>query len=722
MTAEPPRWSWAGTLWVVQQLRHELGEEIVADVLDRHREAAGLVLEPWRDPPRRDSTLAARLTSHLTHNWAIQRPLFEAWAALLAELLEVGGFRVMVPNLGELDRESVVVLKTLARTSTPRLVVGWERRPRPQELDARGLCWELPARYVVESTCSLLRAPGAELVELPEDDGNEALAPIPIPSTSVTPETELWTSLSAAVGSPEPALVDRGRRFVRGRFHAFGFRSVVRLGLAFLEHVDGLEPEAAAELHHLVALSAHNQQFGSDGNLRLADFLRQAFARALEDERRPDVRCALLYRLAVTDGRRRRDVEAAATWADAAVSAASDDRLSIFDSAYQGAWARNIRSLVSMRRKQKRLARQDTLEGYRLLDRLRGVEGNEVGARARDFDASQALLAGSSATLCFLAGDWQGALEWRRRGEEIELRHPGVGRYEAQTWVDLHRARYQLVEALSRAEQGLASAREERDAFVEYRFAFQAADYAYRLGRLQRAEALYDEVRSLYRSLGAAEELPPPDLPAVATYCRCGRTGDAERILEAAAASLNHPDGRSEVALWRALIAAAEGRDAEAEARADEAIEDARRSGRREALGHAAAMVGEVAARLGAVEDARDAYGRAVAFFEGGSLPLPASAAVDSVRAWVGLQELEGPRPEAVHRCLLLMPSALRDAEGWWLLPRLLVMIDGCHERSRLLTATDLAQAVQVIRRAARQRDDCAAWHSADVELRSAQR
>jgi hypothetical protein len=96
----------------------------VANVLTRRPDAASLVpgwfaeavsLELSIDDRTGQDLFAARPTSHLSHNLLIQRPLFGVWAELLHEIVEGGGFTLLVSDLARLDRESLAALRALYR-------------------------------------------------------------------------------------------------------------------------------------------------------------------------------------------------------------------------------------------------------------------------------------------------------------------------------------------------------------------------------------------------------------------------------------------------------------------------------------------------------------------------------------------------------------------------------------------------------------------------------
>jgi len=110
--------------------------------------------------------------SHLSHNLLVQRPLFEGWAALLADLLSdtasgQGRVTLVVPDVARLDRESLGALRTLFRRHpdrAPNLVLGFDpERPDPRP-DGDGVIWEIPVPDVFKPVLGFQTQPGAEAI------------------------------------------------------------------------------------------------------------------------------------------------------------------------------------------------------------------------------------------------------------------------------------------------------------------------------------------------------------------------------------------------------------------------------------------------------------------------------------------------------------------------------------------------------------------------------
>ena len=312
-----PDRSWNGLLGLLSQVAAAAGEERLLSRLARDGSAAGLLLDELAWPAadeRRRQGFRAHLTSHLSHNWAVQKPLFDAWAEILAGLLEDTPGRLAVPDLGRLDWESLAVLKALyRRPRTPELLLGYDPQPAAPEPDERGLLWTLPREYALDAFLGFRSLPRVTCREVPPARGAQT-GELLETGRQDPPEWDLESRAWRRLADSRPLSAEEVEQVVeaqRRAFHRFGFTSVLRLGLALFDRRAELSPRQTASVHARLALAAHNRQFHSAGNLRLAEVLDHHLRLALAAEDRPAVRSALFYRLAVTAGRRRGRVQIA---------------------------------------------------------------------------------------------------------------------------------------------------------------------------------------------------------------------------------------------------------------------------------------------------------------------------------------------------------------------------------------------------------------------------
>lgn len=714
-----PDRSWDGVRRLLAGLAELDGAQAVEAVLRRHRPAAALLL------PRLGGGLdaaearavrlkAARETSHLSHNLLVQRPLFEAWARLLAELL--AATTVVIPDLAGLDRETLAALRTLARRhpgELPDLVVGLDDRLTRPPLDADGLLWRTPPEDLLEVVLGFQTLQGT-VTEEPRADGAASGGAPGAEKTSLDPRWEDGDEafarerlLGKGRSMPlEAVAVERVVRALISSFERYSFTTTLRLGRALLGSGVALEPSTRARVHGLVALAAHNRQFRTLGNRALAETLERYLLEAWAGESDPARRSAVAYRLAVTTGRRKKDAGACLLWSERAVEEARRGDLDPDLTAHLEAWGRNIRAYGLLRDGRPGEGVEECEAAFELLDaRLREESSGEEApveaaagapdALVREMAFTHALVADNLAALAEIRGDRRAFLEWKRRAESPMAGFPGLLRFEGTTWIRFHRQAHRLDRALPRALEALEAARREQDAPRLYRYTVQAADLLDRSGRSEEALMHFCRARELRGRMGDPAFLRPVVAAHAGAALRAGRPEEARYLLldelrerssgegDAAAS----PAATAELRGALALATAAAGDEGGAEEEANRAIAAAVASGSRDVLLRVAVTVGEANLRLGRKGEAREAFRRALEIAGAGDEPVPPA---DLLAARLGLREAGGHPDGGVEATLELLEPALDDAATWALLPRLAAWVElegsGGEEERALLT------------------------------------
>lgn len=697
---ESPR-SWNGVRNLLAGLAHSRGRKAVEQVLARHHPAAGRLIPRWAanlSPAEREvaDLMTACPESHLSHNLLVQRPLFEGWAALLAKL--TGGATLVVPDAARLDRESLAALRTLYRRfpeRAPDLILGFDPHRSPPRPDCDGVIWKMPTGDDLKMALGLLALPGAELIEIDAGeigDGHEREEE----EEEEDLDSSLWDDLEESAGWPP------GLAAVQSTFRRFAFTATLRLGLRLLASGAPLSPTQTAEVHALVALAAHNRQFRSLGNRPLARFLERHLLAAWRFETRPARRSALAYRLAVTMGRRLKQIEEGLEWSARAIEEAQREGIPPRQAAHLEAWGRNIRAYIQMERGQLDEARRECERAFALLDAevRKGAGTAEQAAVAmdpllREIAFTHALLADNQAALAELAGDDDGFRRWKEIGDSPAAGFPGLVRFEGLSWVRFHRREGRLDQALPWAQRALEAACAEQDALREYRYAVQSADLLDRLGRSAEALERFDEARALRRRLGDPRVLRPVTAAAASVARRAGRLDQARELLEEALADAEGTV-RAECLAALGRVFAETGEVEEAEARIGEAIDEAVELGERDVLVRVAVTAGETSLRLGRREEAREAFSRADEIADGNT------PAADRLAIGLGLAETatEPISTAALGRLLTLLPEALDDADTWERLPRL----ERLESQAGAIEDPDEAALVEPLRAALAQR------------------
>lgn len=746
-TPEGAPCSWLSMRRLLDQLIDELGAEPVREALVRHRPVASLVLADLASDltaEERDEreAIRGRLDSHLSHNWLVQRPLLEGWAALLRDLLKVRGFTLVIPSLHRLEPESVASLRALYRlypADAPHLVLGYDPTVLTPEPDHQGIVRAIPADHIHQIVFGFQSFPEVETRELTESEVGEP----PAAEGRGHRHTEVLgedleeralAALASSTGPPTETVCDLMVRAVQHAFQSFGFSAALGNGLTLLAREPDLTREQAAEVHNIIGLAAHNRQFRSKGNMALAAFLEHHFLTALSAETRPSVRIALLYRLAVTLGRRQGKLEQALRWADRCLQEIAEATLPPMQAAHQEAWGRNIRAYLLMRLKRVEDAIREGDGAFKVLDGVYAhlapeeevetppeepADDTAPPRRSRhrewfiELKATHSLVAYNMAFVAKLREDRESTERWLRLSDRIDSDVIGIDRYTGHSWVDLYRELLRLDLALPRALAGLESAQTERDVIQEYRYHVYAGDLHYRLGDPESARRYFQQAQSLLERFELARFLASVEVSRASSCSRAGDTEEARRTLERALEmDINQSlDAQAQLLARLALVAARAGDELGAEERLDQAVDCAVDSGERDTLLHVAAIAGTVFQLLGRSEEALEAFSQGLEISEvrGAQEDPPPPSAADLCTVLLGLLELGKSDTRSLLRLLALLPEALEDPDAWWQISRILAVVrDAVAQQPEVFRAPELSDSLSVLLRVAAQRSDCA--------------
>ncbi|MEM7356970.1 MAG: hypothetical protein AAF657_39515, partial [Acidobacteriota bacterium] len=620
--------AWNGLRRLLEGLRELHGRDVAEGLTGR--QLAALSLATGEPTDAQDEVahaglqlLSARPTSHLSHNFLVQAPLFQALATVVHELTAEKDLTLVVPDLAHLDRESLGLLRTLYRRfpeTSPSLIAGFNPRHPTPEPDTNGLLWEQPADDVWKVALGWMAMSTTRVRDLGRldtvDQTRETSNTLGLTTDDPALDSRAFAALDVChtLGPTSAELIVEA---MRKAFASFAFTTVVRLGLGLLEHRPELTPAQSADAHALLALAAHNRQFRSAGNHQLAEFLRHHLEQAFETETRLGHRSAIAYRLAVTHGRRLKQREPALEWAERAIDESRTAGIDPIEAANLEAWGRNIRAflLIGCDRLGDAVREGETAFqrlGEALEPHPQALASND--ARVREAVFSRGLLADNLAALAQMAGDPERVETWKGLAEELSEFTPELVRYEARPWITLYRRKLRLDAAADKARQGLEAARAGQDALREYRYTVELADLDYRLGYAKAALEGLQRAEALRHRLGEPEFLHPVRTMAAAAAARAGQVETARdltcRALDALAPSAL--DARVQLLAFLGCLAAQTHDADEAEARINEAINLAVESGARDTLLAVAIAAGRASQHLGRPGDAEEAYRRAL--------------------------------------------------------------------------------------------------------------
>lgn len=291
---------------MVARARELRGDATVDRVLAGDRAAAGLVL-PELPPRSREEELerlelAARVDTHPSRDARVARLFFDRWAAILAALFAGWEPLLVIPDLGGVDEETLLLVRALYRRrpeAFPAAFVAHEPVAHDRPPDRRGIVWGTFQAIVQSFLSDLERHPQVERTSAPEeaeagpepprirpDADHLLLARLADRTTPLLPE-EAWLVVE----------------LVRRAFAGHAFEPALEWGLALLDRQPELEPAAKSDLHAIVGLAAYQRQCRCGGNEVLIETIERHLLSALEHETRPAHRRALLDRLEILHGR-----------------------------------------------------------------------------------------------------------------------------------------------------------------------------------------------------------------------------------------------------------------------------------------------------------------------------------------------------------------------------------------------------------------------------------
>lgn len=670
--------SWAGIRSTLFRVGEMEDRDTVRHVLNAHRAAVAVVKADACGPLSQEDVLKkneyeAKIDSQLSHNWSLNRPLFEEWATVLIDLLSDREFDIVVPDLNFLDWESAAVLLTLARLTAGdrvNLIIGYDQN-RTETLDDCGISWapisQSNAATIAYGLLMLDRAESILIEDISEKRSLEFKHHCILPEDV---ELQVWNAITNVDHVLSLEQAQQAILCIQQAFRRHSFTTALRLGVTLLDKKAKLEPWQAAEVHGIVGLSAHNRQFKSAKNLRLADFLERHFRAALDLEVRPAQRISLCYRLAVTLGRRKGDFKEAKIWADRAVEDASKAHLPELQRSLLSAWGRNIRAYLMMRSGEIAAAVKDCEEAFRLLCEEKGVYST------RDAIFTLSLLAHNLAALSVMDGNYSKAFSWKQKCSDIECNLAGTKKFSGLSSIGILRKLHALDLALSIALEAREHCKKELSPFLWFQYTLAAGDLTYRLGNPQKALAFYQEIRAVRRRIGNPAYLASTELSAAIAALRAGNLEECESLLHMAEKTYP-PQFQSQIMLVNGLLAALRGDAAGANHSTNAAIEVAVQNGECVDLTRTAVRAGEVCNVLQRLGDAREAFERAIDIADAGDVAKnDAQLASEAFRALIGLQECDAPSLQLAIKALKLLPFALRTADTWWSLSRLLRILN----------------------------------------------
>ncbi len=673
--------------WGIKTLIHALKEYFDAGAIDKvigQNKAISCFLFPELSDTLTDAEAKvyafykARLESRLN----VPYGLLEAVAGLLDQLIGPYTFSLMIPDPVNIDPESLRVIENYYRLfpeSRQKIVVGFPTDIVDRE-DVAGITWERSQGTVQYFVGNLFRYPATEVIDL------DAAVPEAISSGEkpfwnadrpADKEELVWSSLTA--GEMNIGKVLSAVRVMESCYERYSFRAVVKIGLRILETQFPLGNDIKAAIHGLVGSAANFYQFTHHGNPPFDDFLEYHFLEALRNERRPEIRSALLYRITFTLAERKADLDRAAEWAEKAVVEATQNTLPVIQHDYHLAWALNVRAHVYAHKDMTEACAEDAERAYALLEeglaRMEKEGATSLSYWANDYKLSIFNLAIHQVYTGDEINEPAYSRAWFKRMNHIMELMPRIMRFDTFHWIDYHRNKLALRDALSAAETGIEDAVFFKHGQL-YVYLFCAADLNYRMGNAAKALQLFEQanqVRPLYNDLFHMFSFP---WFIGNCYARMGLADDAEAVFEKELIDAASMDYQIRLMINLALLSAHKGDREALEHRMNKAIDMAVEYGEQNLLLKITATAGYTLCHIGDHAGSAGAYNQAMdlanSLHQEDLVLNPAYL----FEMYTGYLMVHGYSEALFVQTIQLIPEALDDMESWWYLTALAPFVE----------------------------------------------
>lgn len=698
---------------LLAQLRHRLGDSKFESVIARNRPVASFlfsrILENLTPEEKRErASMSARLTSHLTHNWYIERPFYEKLAKLLSEMFTECDEppKIFIPLFNRTSQGTFAVLRNVMKLFPDAqfsLFIGYAPDENFSRLDADGIRWGTPKELVDRMMQSLCATGTAERVDVNSIlvDAKCREVPALVDPLDENIDEKIRRDLETC---PEAILTPMLMGVVLNAFEAFDRDVALFLAREAVRKIPALSRSELAKLHNIVGLCAHGRQFDtSAGDEKFNATLAENFELALRNEDDSVLGVCLRYRLAVAEGRRRKNIEVAFEHVAKAIEQIPSLPVEAGLRAYLESWSRNIRAYIHMRRGSFEKALEDMEGAYACLDR----SSSEDWSLERENKFVRVLLILNLETLCRISKNDERMRFWLDRLYEIEEKSIELtgARMTANSRITYLRGSFDIDSAIRTALHALTDARNELHPRYEYNHTTILGLLYYMQGDLEASLRSFQESCRLATRLMLEEEAGPLEVLTQTFYAvaasRCADLQPAISKFQDLVAF--HEKSPSKRALLGALTGLAGchargGNRKEADDTMNRAIELAVESGRRDDLVEICCAAGEALLVMQRNKEASDAFARGIALsrIEVGDVEVVATA-WQAVRLCLGAFACGQARPWMLDRIVRAAPEALRQsAEAWWELPRLFALVKERRSEVAMLTAGDPAVAASL--------------------------
>lgn len=605
---------------------------------------------------------SARFESRLN----VPYSLFERLSALLATLIDGHAFDLFIPDIRTIDSESLRVIETCYRShklSSVNLFLGFTTDVVDNE-DENGIIWERYQGDVQFFAGGFLQHESVQHILLAEGE----LEQVKWNNYDVvTDEEAAYLTVMAATGVNDldvNGVIEK----LKESYERFSYRAVMKTGSALLNVPGLIDNEARATIHGYVGSAASFYQFTHHANPPFDDYLMYHFTEALKYERIAERRMALYYRISFTCAERRSDLQDASKWIGDFVAELNSADLPEKQKHYHLAWAYNVRGHVYAHTHRFADAALDGENAYELLfEGIRKMEATEettYNVWLNDYRLSIFNLSIHQVYTGDEENEYDYSRKWFKRMEEIMTFMPRIMLFDTFHWVDYHRNKLDIANALKSAEEGIEDARIFKHG-QNYIYTVCAADFNLRLGNPEKALYYFthaEKIRPVYNDLFYFLNIPW--FKAVCLV-QLQRYNEAEALFTEELRHSPATDYRVLLISRLAAIAAKQNDKAGFEALMNTAIDEAVELGELNVLVKIAIESCRCLLELGEKESAMEALDKANELIGQEQQDVQTVSKSALFEAALLNLSLHGDDDEIIMNALRLLPEALNDIECW---------------------------------------------------------
>jgi hypothetical protein len=679
----------------------------------------------------RASSMAVRadLQSHYTHSTASWRPLIEIAAVLIADVVEMTGAVISVPELANLDPQTAYALIEAARTHRQRLsslYVGHD----PAFARSPTWVWGVPVSWRLEQIraqlCDYQLCPRSREVWLHDPGEATSVPPVPENAWNTRSPDAIALATLAALSETQPvapAVLDDCVSALRWATEVYAFAQAFQIGALLEPYRERLDRAAQANHAWLTAVAATNAHFVDTATPGFDEPLYAMYERALALCSDPVMHASLSTRLAFAAVERGGGKVGAYLERATALVHGLEAPLA---ASYYRAWLAIAHALDRIHDADLLAADHHAQIACTMFTQAAVLAGTtlprpQAERLQREASCARFMVMAHCATHAAgiddtLAARWlaQAEAEQTTPVGHVDVEHAehtrvsalAVLRFEVFHWVLLRQSDDDWRLVYERCRVGIHDAEHYWDARSWYLYHAVAAECAYRMG-LSADAAVH------CRRLLAAGAFGSPGIAlvgdirplALRVLLRVGDHAAVLALVERWQADPTSPPSAESRALTAGAYAVL-GERSSAMAALGVAIEDAVELGEHVAMLRVATMVVQVLIQLNDRDEAIRALDNVWELAE--DEPGQFSGAIspsDCLRLCTLHVQLIGMTGVLLVRALALLPQCLSDAESWWDITTLLDQLVCWYRRGGQLPPEAIA-ALTIVRRFARDRTE----------------